>query len=144
MSLHSRAHEDTQRVSFFVSQHIKDIYPMSYLLKSLEDQNLKENAPNLRVGDTVKVHNRIVEGNNERVQVFQGTVIGLAGAGPAESRHGPQNRCPRRGRGTHLPPAFTSCRKDRGRAWGTGRRAKLYFLAASLGKKGARLKQERR
>ncbi len=47
---------------------------MSYLLKSLEDQQLKSEAPDIHVGDIVKVHNRIVEGKNERVQVFQGTI----------------------------------------------------------------------
>lgn len=143
MSLHSRANEDTHRVSFFVSQHFKDLNPMSYLLKSLEDQNLKENAPDLRVGDTVKVHNRIVEGNNERVQVFQGTVIGLAGAGPAESvtvrKIGAHGVGVERIFRLHSP-RVEKIEVVRG---GKVRRAKLYFLRDRVGKK-ARLKQERR
>jgi len=55
---------------------------MSYLLKSLENEYLKEDVPEIRIGDIVKVHNRIVEGRNERVQVFQGTVIAIKGEGP--------------------------------------------------------------
>ncbi|MFQ5576456.1 MAG: 50S ribosomal protein L19, partial [Anaerolineae bacterium] len=42
------------------------------LLKSVE--TLKEDLPDLAVGDTVKVHVRIVEGKNERIQVFQGVI----------------------------------------------------------------------
>ena len=49
------------------------------LLKSVE--TLKEDLPELAIGDTVKVHARIVEGDRERVQVFQGTVIRLHGGG---------------------------------------------------------------
>ncbi len=45
------------------------------LVKSLEQQQLKAEVADLQPGDTVRVHNRIVEGNRERVQVFQGTVI---------------------------------------------------------------------
>ncbi len=49
------------------------------LLKSVE--NLKEDLPDILVGDTVKAHVRIVEGKNERVQVFQGVVIAKGGSG---------------------------------------------------------------
>jgi large subunit ribosomal protein L19 len=45
------------------------------LLKSVE--TLKEDVPQLHVGDTVRVHVRIVEGKNERIQVFQGVIIAL-------------------------------------------------------------------
>lgn len=51
------------------------------LIKSLEQQQLKAEIPDLQPGDTVRVHNRIVEGNRERVQVFQGTVIRLRKGG---------------------------------------------------------------
>ncbi len=116
---------------------------MSYLLQSLENENLKENAPDLRVGDTVKVHNRIVEGNNERVQVFQGTVIGLAGSGPSESvtvrKIGAHGVGVERVFRLHSP-RVEKIEVVRG---GKVRRAKLYFLRDRVGKK-ARLKQERR
>lgn len=48
------------------------------LMASLQPQ-LKENFPQLHAGDTVRVHQRIVEGRNERIQVFQGVVIAIRG-----------------------------------------------------------------
>jgi len=51
------------------------------LVKSIENQQLKEKAPKMEPGDTVRVHTRIVEGDRERVQVFQGTVIRLRSGG---------------------------------------------------------------
>ena len=52
------------------------------LLDSLEKQlEPNPNVPELRAGDTVRVHQRIVEGERERVQVFQGTVIRLRKGG---------------------------------------------------------------
>ena len=45
------------------------------LIHSLEQSQLKRELPEIRPGDTVRVHNRIVEGDQERVQVFRGTVI---------------------------------------------------------------------
>ena len=53
------------------------------LLKSVE--TLKDNLPELQIGDTVKVHVRIVEGKNERIQVFQGVVIAQGGSGINET-----------------------------------------------------------
>lgn len=47
----------------------------SKILAALEKGSAKKNLPNFRVGDTVKVHARIVEGAKERTQVFQGVVI---------------------------------------------------------------------
>jgi large subunit ribosomal protein L19 len=52
---------------------------MNDLIKTLEAPAPEH--PEIEPGDTVKVHVRIVEGNRERVQVFQGTVIGLRGGG---------------------------------------------------------------
>ena len=52
------------------------------LIESLERQlEPNPNIPDLRPGDTVKVHARVVEGDRERVQVFQGTIISLRGGG---------------------------------------------------------------
>ena len=44
-------------------------------IDQIESTQLKKNVPNFRVGDTVKVHAKIVEGNKERVQIFEGVVI---------------------------------------------------------------------
>lgn len=46
---------------------------------------LKENAPKIEIGDTVKVHVRISEGSNSRIQVFEGTVIARKHGGVAET-----------------------------------------------------------
>ena len=48
---------------------------MNELIKSLEQEQLKNEVPNFGPGDTVKVHVRIVEGKRERIQVFEGVVI---------------------------------------------------------------------
>lgn len=54
-------------------------------LKSLEGKFLKQDVPEFGPGDTLKVHVKIKEGDKERVQVFQGTVISRKGAGVSES-----------------------------------------------------------
>ena len=48
---------------------------MNDIIKKIEDAQLKAEAPEFRVGDTVKVYGKIKEGNRERVQMFEGTVI---------------------------------------------------------------------
>ncbi|WP_026893870.1 50S ribosomal protein L19 [Clostridiisalibacter paucivorans] len=45
------------------------------VIKMLEQEQLKQDLPNFNVGDTVKVHYHIKEGNRERIQVFEGTVL---------------------------------------------------------------------
>ena len=55
---------------------------MNYeIIKELEKEQLKENAPQFSIGDTVRVHNRIKEGNRERIQIFEGTVLKIQGGG---------------------------------------------------------------
>ena len=48
---------------------------MNDIIKNIEAEQLKENASEFRVGDTVKVYGKIKEGNRERIQVFEGTVL---------------------------------------------------------------------
>lgn len=48
---------------------------MNEIIRKIEAEQMKENAPEFNVGDTVKVYAKIKEGNRERVQVFEGTVI---------------------------------------------------------------------
>ncbi len=55
------------------------------VIKSLEGKQLKQDLPEFNVGDTLKVHVRIKEGDKVRVQLFQGTVIARNGGGIAES-----------------------------------------------------------
>ena len=55
------------------------------IIKSIEHEQLKNKIPELRVGNTVKVHQRIKEGNRERVQVFEGIIIKVQGGGVNKS-----------------------------------------------------------
>lgn len=55
------------------------------LIKALEQEQLKESLTEFNVGDTVKVHYRIKEGNRERIQVFEGTVIKRQGGSVRET-----------------------------------------------------------
>lgn len=48
---------------------------MNDIIKNIEAEQLKENVPAFNVGDTVKVYAKIKEGNRERIQVFEGTVL---------------------------------------------------------------------
>lgn len=57
----------------------------SAIIEKLEKQQLKKDIPAFRVGDTVKVHIRIIEGDKERTQVFTGTVIARKGTGLSET-----------------------------------------------------------
>ena len=55
------------------------------LIKVFTNEQLKETPPEINVGDTVKVHNRIKEGQRERIQLFEGTVIAKKNGGISES-----------------------------------------------------------
>ena len=58
---------------------------MNEILRSLEQEHLRNDVPNFGPGDTVKVHVRIVEGKRERVQVFEGVVLKRQGGGARET-----------------------------------------------------------
>ena len=51
------------------------------IIKSIEHEHLKDKIPVLKVGNTVRVHQRIKEGNRERIQVFEGIIIKKQGGG---------------------------------------------------------------
>ncbi len=55
------------------------------IIKSIEHEQLKNKIPELKVGNTVKVHVRIKEGNKERIQVFEGIIIKVQGGGVNQS-----------------------------------------------------------
>ena len=55
------------------------------LIKALTNEQLKSEVPELNIGDTVRVHNKIKEGNKERIQMFEGTIIAIKGSGISES-----------------------------------------------------------
>ena len=52
---------------------------MNEIIREIEAEQLKENVGNFNVGDTVKVYGKIKEGNRERIQVFEGTVLKIQG-----------------------------------------------------------------
>jgi len=54
---------------------------MNDIIREIEAEQLKENPGEFRVGDTVKVYGKIKEGNRERIQVFEGTVLKIQGGG---------------------------------------------------------------
>lgn len=55
---------------------------MNYeIIRELEKDQVREDVPKFNVGDTVRVHGKIKEGNRERIQVFEGTVIKIQGGG---------------------------------------------------------------
>lgn len=54
-------------------------------LDAFASEQLKETVPSFKIGDTVRVHNLIKEGTRERIQIFEGTVIGRHGGGISET-----------------------------------------------------------
>ena len=107
----------------------------------IEQPFLRNDMPDFRPGDSVKVHVRVVEGNRERVQVFQGVVIRRSGGGIRETFTvrkisfgvGVERTFP-----LHSPSIARLELLQRGRV----RRAKLYYLRDLRGKK-ARIKERR-
>lgn len=110
-------------------------------LAHVERVQMKEDLPDFRSGDTVRVHVRIVEGNRERVQVFEGIVIGIQNSGLGRTFTvrkvsygiGVERIFP-----LHAPKIDAIQVVRRGRV----RRAKLFYLRKLRGK-AARIKEKR-
>jgi large subunit ribosomal protein L19 len=112
------------------------------LLKKAAQGSMKTEVPDFRIGDTVDVSVRIIEGEKERVQVFTGTVIGRRGSGISETftvRRMVNNQGVERIFPVHSP-RVSGVEVVRG---GKVRRAKLYFLRDRIGK-ATRLKDVKR
>ncbi len=58
---------------------------MNDIIKEIEQEQMKETVPEFAIGDTVKVYGKIKEGNRERIQVFEGTVIKRQGGSNRET-----------------------------------------------------------
>ena len=58
---------------------------MNDIIKNIEAAQLKAEVPQFRVGDTVRVHGKIKEGNRERIQIFEGVVLKKQGGGNRET-----------------------------------------------------------
>ena len=109
------------------------------LVKVLSEQQLKSDLPALKIGDTVKVHAKIKEGNRERIQVFEGTVIAKKHGGIEETI---TVRRISYGVGVEkvFPVHSPSIVKVETVRHGYVRRAKLYYLRDRSGK-AARIKE---
>lgn len=103
------------------------------VLQKLEETQMKKDVTPFRIGDTIRVHTRIIEGEKERIQVFTGTVIARKGAGISETfsvhrvayGEGMERVFP-----LHSPRiAKIEIVKE-----GHVRRAKLYYLRGTAGK----------
>ena len=85
------------------------------ILKLVEKTSLKAEVPQFAIGDTVDVHTRILEGEDERIQIFSGTVIARSGSGTPRDVHRPPDRAGRRRR-AQVPAALAQDRQDRSQA----------------------------
>ena len=111
------------------------------IIASIEQEQLRKDIPQFRPGDTVQVHAKIVEGNRERIQVFEGVVIKRRGGGLRETFTvrrisygvGVERTFP-----IHSPRIEKIVVSRRGKV----RRAKLYYLRNLTGK-AARIKEIR-
>jgi large subunit ribosomal protein L19 len=109
-------------------------------IAQVEKAYLRDDLPNFSSGDTIKVHVRIVEGDKERIQVFQGTVIGRRGGGlgatftvrKISSGIGVERTFPL------YSPNIAKIEKVR---TGQVRRGKLYYLRTLTGK-SARIREQ--
>lgn len=104
------------------------------LIDQIEAEQLKSDIPEFRVGDTINVHFRIIEGDKERVQIFTGTVIARKGRGLSETvslyriSYGSSME---RVFPLHSPKVAKIEVMKRGKV----RRGKLYYLRGTMGKK---------
>ena len=111
------------------------------ILAAVEASSLKPDVPSFAIGDTVDVHTRILEGDKERIQIFNGLVIAKAGSGSRETftvrrivaGEGVERKFP-----IHSPKIA----KVEVKRSGVSRRAKLYYLRDRVGK-SVRLREKR-
>ena len=107
---------------------------MNDIIRSIEAEQLKENVDQFNVGDTVKVYGKIKEGNRERIQVFEGTVLKIQGGG---NRTTFTVRKVSNGVGVEKTWPLHSPNVEKGEVVRRGkvRRAKLNYLRDRVGKK---------
>lgn len=111
------------------------------IMALVEKDSLKPEVPEFEIGDTVDVHTRILEGEKERIQIFNGVVIARSGSGTREmfvvrrivGGEGVERKFP-----VHSPRIATIEVKRKA----VVRRAKLYYLRDRIGK-AVRLKERR-
>ena len=113
---------------------------MSTTIQELERRQLRD-VPRFKAGDTVRVHFRVIEGNRQRIQVFEGIVIKRQGAGARETFTVRKNSF---GVGVERTFPLHSPKIDKIEVGAIGdvNRAKLYYLRGKVGKK-ARVREKR-
>ncbi len=103
------------------------------IIKSIEREQMKNKIPELKVGNTVKVHVRVKEGNRERIQIFEGIIIKVQGAGVNKTF-----TVRRIASGVGVEKTFLIhspvVEKVQVTRVGKARRAKLFYLRDRLGK----------
>jgi len=111
------------------------------IIEALEQQQLRDDVPRFKAGDTVRVHFKVIEGARERIQVFQGICIKRQGEGVRETF---TVRKQSFGVGVErtFPVHSPKIEKLEVTAIGDVHRAKLYYLRDKIGKK-ARVKEKR-
>lgn len=111
------------------------------VIQSIQEEQLKKDLPDFAPGDTVKVHVKVVEGDRERIQVFEGVVLKRAGGGLTETF---TVRKISQGVGVERTFPVHSPKIDRIEVVRKGkvRRARLFYLRDRVGK-AARIKERR-
>jgi large subunit ribosomal protein L19 len=114
---------------------------MSKVIETLERAQLRQDIPKFKAGDTVRVHFKVIEGQRQRIQVFEGIVIKRQGAGARETF---TVRKQSFGVGVErtFPLHTPKIEKIEVAAVGDVNRAKLYYLRGKVGKK-ARIRELR-
>jgi large subunit ribosomal protein L19 len=115
---------------------------MNQLIRELEKEQMKQDIPAFRPGDTVRVHVKVIEGQRERIQLFEGVVIRRRGSGVSETF---TVRKISYGVGVERTFPLHSPKIDKIEVVRQGRvrRAKLYYLRDRVGK-AARIQEIRR
>lgn len=112
------------------------------LIKAIEQEQVRSDRPDFSAGDTVRVHVKVVEGANERIQIFEGVVLRKMGGGVQENF---TVRKMSQGVGVERTFPVNSPRIDKIEVirHGKVRRARLYYLRERSGR-AARIKERRR
>src|ERR671933_2333006 len=112
------------------------------LMEVVEQSSMKETVPHFEIGDTVDVHVRILEGEKERIQIFNGVVIARSGVGMREMF---TVRRIVQGEGVErkFPLNSPKIAKVEVKRTGRVRRAKLYYLRDRVGK-ATRLRERKK
>ena len=119
---------------------------MNQIIDTIEKEQQKSDAKAFSVGDSVRVHTRVVEGDKERIQIFTGVVIGRKGRGLNETftvRRISYGEGVERVFPLHSPrfPSFAAIAKVEVEQHGRARRAKLNYLRGRKGKEATAVRE---